>query len=177
MSSDKDFWNSPAWLFQPRADAAFDLGKVGGYFGAVEVVRKSATVAITSAQLKAMKATPVTLVDDPSAGTLLVFRFAFVSYIAGGTGYTCAAGDEDPVIEYSGGTDASADILCDNDTGGIDFTATTDRRAFVPAALPGADTVQLDEAEGFQLKNPGTNEWADGDGTVEVTVVYDEYTW
>lgn len=143
--------------------------------GSPNVVRKSATVSVSSAELKGLAASPKTLVADPAAGVILLFRYAVISYIAGATGYTVQA-DEDLMIEYSGGTDVAVVCLADNNTGGIDFTGTTSKRAFVPSTWPGdtAAVSQLTDAKGFQLDQVGAGEWDDGDGTVEVFIVYDE---
>lgn len=215
MSSSFDKWGGPAWAFQSKIDAVYDLlgatfdasnnldlpgtldvtgaatldstlgvtGEAtltgGATFGATQVVRKSATVTVSASELNNMKATPVEIVADPAAGTLLLPIYAMLSYNAGTTGFTCAAGDEDIVIQHSGASAAFVTVLCDNNTGGIDFTGTTDKRVYVPAVFP-ADTAaaaQLPEAEGFILQHDGTGEWADGDGTLDVTIVYDEYTW
>jgi len=70
-------------------------------------------VTITSAQLKALVATPKTLIDAPGPGKVIVVLDAWIHNPAASdptytTQYTESTAN--PVIEYSGGTDISAAI-------------------------------------------------------------------
>jgi hypothetical protein len=140
--------------------------------------RKIRTTHLTNAQLLALAATQVPLTETPPPGTLIVLRYAVFRYYPGSTGFT-AAGDCDLMIEWrdTSLTDASLVCLCDNDTGGIDFTGTTAKQILVPSAFP-ADTmatlgVSSVVGAGLQLDQVGTTEWTAGDGVLDVTVVYD----
>jgi hypothetical protein len=130
--------------------------------------------AITNAQLLALAATQVLLTETPPTTHAIVLKYAVFSYIAGDTGFTVQT-DEDLIIEYTGGTDASLVCLADNDTGGIDFTGTTSKQILVPSAFP-ADTMATLTAvlgEALQLDQVGAGEWNLGNGCLNVTVVYD----
>jgi hypothetical protein len=130
--------------------------------------------AITTAQLLALRATPVLLTETPPASHMIVLKYAVFSYVAGDTGYTVST-DRDLMIEYTGGTDASLVCLCDNNTGGIDFTGTTSKQILVPSAFP-ADTMATLAGvlgEALQLDQVGSAEWTLGNGALNVTVVYD----
>jgi hypothetical protein len=123
--------------------------------------------AVTTAQLLALRATPVLLTETPPASHMIVLKY-------GDTGYTVST-DRDLMIEYTGGTDASLVCLCDNNTGGIDFTGTTSKQILVPSAFP-ADTAATLAAvlgEALQLDQVGSAEWTLGNGALNVTVVYD----
>jgi hypothetical protein len=130
---------------------------------------------ITNAQLLALRATPVNLsITPPAGGVVLVPRYAVFDYIAGSTGFT-VQGDEDLMIEYADGTNVMLVCLADNNTGGIDFTGTTSKTVLVPSAFP-ADTMAVLPAtpnEALRLTQVGAGEWNDGDGCLNITLVYD----
>ena len=66
-------------------------------------------------------------------------------------------------------------VLCDNNTGGIDFSGTTSKQILVPSAFP-ADTMATLTAvlgQALQLDQVGAGEWNDGDGALNITTVYD----
>jgi hypothetical protein len=131
---------------------------------------------ISSAALLTLAATPVLLTKRPPAGTLIVLRYAVFRYAPGDTGFT-VAGDRDLMIEYTDGTDASLVCLCDNNTGGIDFTGTTAKQVLVPSAFPANTMATLDITDqvgvALQLDQVGSAEWAAGNGSLSIAVVYD----
>jgi hypothetical protein len=151
------------------------MGEIAGPFKAFEDshthVRQTA---VTNAQLLALAATQILLTETPPSTHMIVLKYAVFSYIAGDTGFT-VQGDEDLMIEYTGGTDASLVCLADNNTGGIDFTGTTSKQIMVPPAFP-ADTMATATAtlgEALQLDQVGAGEWNDGNGALNITVAYD----
>ncbi len=133
---------------------------------------------ITTAQLLALAATQIPLTPKPRAGTLLILRYAVFRYAPGDTGFTVST-DRDLMIEYTdtSKTDASLVVLCDNNTGGIDFNGTTAKQILVPSAFP-ADTMATlgitdQVGAGLQLDQVGSAEWTAGNGSLMVAVVYD----
>jgi hypothetical protein len=121
----------------------------------------SVEVAITSAQILAMRASHVELVPAPGAGKVLQFLGATVIYDYA-TAYTESAANL--VVENATGTDVS-EIL--EATGFVD--ATSDQiRHMVPAIL---GPVMLAN-EGLYLKNNGAAEYAVGTSVMRVKVLY-----
>jgi hypothetical protein len=78
-------------------------------FSAIEINElvqyKAERVTITSAQLLALNATPITLVSAPGSGKALEFVSAVV-YKPAGTAYAGIAGGEDLAIKYTDGSGA-----------------------------------------------------------------------
>jgi hypothetical protein len=125
----------------------------------------SVEVAITSAQILTMRATPVALVPAPGAGKVLQFLGATVIYDYA-TAYTESAANL--VIENNTGTDMS-EIL--EATGFMDATADA-MRHMVPAIL---GPVMLAN-EGLYLKNNGAGEYGSGTSVLRVKVLYAVHT-
>lgn len=125
----------------------------------------SVEVALTSAQLLALRATPALLVAAPGAGKVLQFLGATLIYDYA-TAYTESAANI--VVENATGTDMS-EIL--EATGFIDATADA-MRHMVPAIL---GPVMLAN-EGLYLKNNGAAEWSGGTSVIRVKVLYAIHT-
>lgn len=68
-----------------------------------EQVQRVASVTVTSAEVLALNATPISLVAAPGAGKALIFEGAVI-FKAAGTAYAAVAAGEDLAIKY---TDAS----------------------------------------------------------------------
>jgi hypothetical protein len=135
-----------------------------GTIGAIQV----ATVTLTSAQLKALRATPVQLVAAPGAGKVIQAISSFWQYSAGATPYTVPDGS---LVIYN----ATAGLVLgerftENAAGFLDQAASQ-------VLLLNADNTQAQPATSFANKalliaNNGSGEWTAGDGTVIVTVYY-----
>ncbi len=151
----------------------------GPVYGFGNSVRKVRTTNITNAQLLTLAASPVALTETPPAGSLIVLQYAVFRYIAGGVGFTCEA-DADLMIQWrdTAKTDAALVCLCDNNTGGIDFTGTTSKQVLVPGVFPADVSATLGVTDvvgaGLELDQiSATAEWTTGTGALDVTVVYD----
>ena len=66
-------------------------------------ILKYADVTLTAAQIKALGATPITLVAAGGANTAIVVERVSMRFTTGGEVLTET--DDNPVIEYAGGTD------------------------------------------------------------------------
>jgi hypothetical protein len=162
----------------PEVNVTGNLGVTAGVDlneGSRQFQLNATTVTVTSSELKALAGTNKTLVAAPGAGFSHLLQFAIFSYDAGAVGYTVQA-DEDLRILYGvGGNNASVVCLGDNNTGGIDFTGTTDKVARIPSTFP-ADTAATDQGwednKALVLDNVGAGEWDDGDGELDITCFY-----
>lgn len=127
----------------------------------------SVEVAITSAQILAMRASHVELVPAPGAGKVLQFLGATVIYDYA-VAYSENSASTNLVVENATGTDVS-EIL--EATGFVD--ATSDQiRHMVPAIL---GPVMLAN-EGLYLKNNGGAEMITGTSVLRVKVLYAVHT-
>lgn len=120
-------------------------------------------VAITSAQILAMRATPVALVAAPGAGKVLQFLGALL-ILDFGVAYSENSGNTNLVVENATGTDVSEVLEA---TGFIDATADA-MRHMVPAILGSV----LLANEGLYLKNAGSAEIITGTGVMRAKVTY-----
>lgn len=90
-----------------------------------KVIRKTAKVEITSAQLLALNATPITLVAAPGAGILSVFDEIIV-YKPAGTAYAGIAAGEDLAVKYTNSSGAQVNTSLET-TGFLDQTTAQTR--------------------------------------------------
>ena len=124
-----------------------------------------AEVEITSAELLALAATPITVVAAPGAGKVLEFVSATVILDKGATAYDDAAADGDLAIRFTDGSGVIVSTTLDADTF-IDG-ATDQIRTLKPLTTditPVADAVLV-------LDNTGA-EFTGGDGVLRVKVAY-----
>ena len=137
--------------------------KIGGEL----IVQK---VNLTNAQLKALRATPATLVPAPKSGRLK-FEFAVLKMNYGGTNAFTETADN-LAVRYTDGSGAIVSQAIET-TGFIDQTATTET-----CALPKIDAIVATAsavAKPLVLHNTGDGELAGNagaDNTMEVWVGY-----
>lgn len=117
------------------------------------------TVKLTDTQIKALRATPQTLVPSPGAGLAVIPVYAHLFLDVTTAGYSESA--DNLVIEYAGGTDA----ISIETTGFIDQSTDQARFIGIPEALftPVA-------AEALQLFNNGDGEFGSGNAANTLTV-------
>ena len=122
---------------------------------------QTATVTLTSAQLRHLHASPVQLVATPGAGQFVDIISAAYQYKVGSTPYSTDAGGSF-VIWPSAIYPIAA-------TGFIDQTSNT-----VAVAGKSTETVYQTVVENtaIMLRNDSATEWSGGDGTVTITVSY-----
>ncbi len=121
-------------------------------------------VTLTNAQLKALRATPITLVAAQGAGTIVRFLGATLKNSGGANAITET--DDNAAIKYTDGSGVavSQTIEC---TGFIDQTVAT-----VTTALPAIDAIATSAAAtnaALVLHNTGNGEWA-GNAAADVTL-------
>ena len=130
-----------------------------------------ATVNLTSAQVKALRATPATIIAAPGAGKLIVVDSVTLQLNYGGTNVFTESIDN-LVLEYGdSGTDITASI---ETTGLIDQSADT-TAVYYPANIAAMANATVGINESVQLFNTGDGEIAGNaanDNTLNVTVSY-----
>ena len=127
-----------------------------------------ATTNLTNANIKALRATPITLVAAPAAGSYIQLISASL-FLNAGTNVLSET-DDNLEIRWGAAGTAAATIEC---TGFIDQAADTMIHAYPAAAAALAKTVV--DAKALVLQNNGNGEFADNaanDATMRVTVAY-----
>lgn len=141
--------------------ASFAAGSVGA------TPLQYAEVALTSAEILALRATPKTLVAAPGAGLLLEFVSAVLLLDATATGYTETA--DNLAIRYTDGSGAIVSQAIET-TGFIDQTADTMTTA--EAKIDAIVAKSGCENKALVLHNTGDGEFATGTGTMRVKISY-----
>jgi hypothetical protein len=130
-----------------------------------------ATVHLTNAEVKALRAAPKTLIAAPGAGNLIVVESITLQLNYGGTNAFTETADN-LVVQYNGsGTDITGAI---ETTGFIDQTADM-AAVYYPAAIAAMATATVGVDEAVELFNTGDGEIggnAAADNTLNVTVAY-----
>ena len=127
----------------------------------------STTTTLSAAQVNALRASPQTVVDSYGANTWIELVSAVITYDYGSAAFTVGA-DEDLVIEWADGTDATASI---ETTGFLDQV--DDEIRFYPFVLSAGADPEASLNQALRIFNSGTGETADGvDSEVDITVVY-----
>ena len=127
----------------------------------------SVEVSLTAAQIKALRATPITMVPAPGAGKVIDFIGAHLQLIAGGTGFTESGANLG--FKYTDGSGVQVNETVEA-TGFIDQTVNTNtsaRKKLDPIVAASAATNQA-----LVLHNIGGSEIATGDGTMKVKVLF-----
>lgn len=132
---------------------------------------KVAKTNLTSAEVKALRATPKTLIAAPGAGKIVVVESVTLQLNYGGTNAFTESADN-LVVQY---TDSGQDI-----TGAIETTGFIDQTAdmvavYYPAAIAAMATATVGVNEAVELFNTGDGEIAGnaaGNNTLNVTVAY-----
>lgn len=126
-----------------------------------------AEVSLTANEIKALRATPKTLVAAPGSGKLLEFVSAVLLLDATATAFT--ESDDNMAIKYTDGSGAAVSGTIEA-TGFIDQTADT-----MTTAVGKLDTIVAKsgcENKALVLHNTGDGEYATGTGTMRVKIAY-----
>lgn len=126
----------------------------------------AASVAITSAQIKAMSVTPVTLVAAPGAGMYVEIQSVGILYLYGSATYT---GGGPLFVGYGNGTSIIGGFPSSYPSS--TFTATSSQVAWQGATNAQTDSVTGIANQSVVLSNI-TSAFATGDGTAFAHVVY-----
>jgi hypothetical protein len=167
---------SAAKVLDAFAAGSFDATACASVFanGAIPVNKldptglQYTTVDLTAAQIKALRATPATLVAAPGASKVLEFVSAELSYDYGGTAFTITAGADDLAVKLKDGTGPQVSQTLET-TGFVDQAADmvyllrSQSATFVAATYVNQPMV---------LHNIGANELTLGNGTFHVHVAY-----
>lgn len=143
----------------------YNLGEWAG-------VRQIGYVSITTlstAQVNGLRAAPITVVAAQGAGTIIEIVSVVITYDYATAAFT-VAGDEDLIIEYADGTDATASI----ESAGFLDQADDEVRFYLNSLAAGADLEALID-QGLRIFNTGAGETADGGGEVDIRVTYRVY--
>jgi hypothetical protein len=146
--------------------ALLGLCVIPGVFAQTGGSIQSATITLTSAQLLHLKGTPVQLVSAPGAGKAVNAISAVLQYKFNSSAYMSPAGGSGIEISFMGETGSS---LNGPSKGFVDQSGNR-----ISQLSPGGPVFSQAGAENAPLiiRNADGAEWADGDGTVIVTVYY-----
>jgi len=151
--------------------AAADFTVTAGAVALNEVIPQEATASLTSAQIKALRATPITIIAAPGAGKVIEFIGATLKLVYGGTNVFTET-DDNLAFKYTDGSGVSVSGNIES-TGFIDQSANTYTSAVRQAdgivAATGA------ENQALVLHNTGDGEIAGNagnDNTLEISVLY-----
>jgi len=130
----------------------------------------SVTTTLSAAQVNGSRAAPVTVVAAQGANTWIELVSAVITYDFDTAAFT-VAGDEDLVIEYADGTDASASI---ETTGFLDQG--DDEIRFYPNVIAAGADLEASINQALRIFNTGAGETADGGASeVDVRITYRVY--
>lgn len=130
-----------------------------------------AEVSLTANEIKALRATPKTLVSAPGAGKIIEFVSAILLLDATATAFTETA--DNMAVKYTDGSGAAVSGTIEA-TGFIDQTADTMTTATAKADAIVAKTGCENKA--IVLHNTGDGEYATGTGVMRVKVAYRVHT-
>lgn len=136
-----------------------------------ETAVRYAEVSLTSANIKALRATPKELVAAPGAGKFIELISAQLLLDATATAYTESADNMAIKYENGSGTTVSETIEA---TGFIDQTADTILKVAPAASAATAATAAVNKA--LVLHNTGDGEYATGTGVMRAKIAYRVHT-
>lgn len=134
--------------------------------GSIGFSAQSETVTITSAQLLALHATPITLIAAPGAGQMILLQQASMEYVFNTTAYTVPVGANLRLL--INGVTVGTDIAA---TGLLDQVANTIGYARAANQTTGIATATLAN-QPLTITNTNATEFTLGDGTLVVNVLY-----
>lgn len=150
--------------------AANDFTVTSGAVALNEAIMNYATVSLTSAQVKALAATPIELVAAPGAGKAIKFMGAQLKLVYGGTNAFTEAADN-LVINYTNGAGVAVSQTIET-TGFIDQTASTYTNAEPKIDAIVAATAAENQALVLWNNNAEIAGNAANDNTLEVSIAY-----
>lgn len=161
-----------------------DIAAAAGSIGTTEIAANAVTsarldvstiqyaeVALTAAEIKALRATPKELVAAPGAGKVVEFVSAVLLLDATATAFTESA--DNMAVKYENGSGVAASNTIEA-TGFIDQTTDT-----ITTATAKYDTIVAKtgcENKALVLHNTGDGEYATGTGVMRVKVAYRVHT-
>jgi hypothetical protein len=145
----------------------FALCFVPGALGQSAGPVQTATVTLTSAQLRALHSTPVQLIPAPGSGQMVAPISVVFQYKAGASPYTITGGGR--VAVYLG---APNNLVTQVDA--ARFLDQTTSQVFMSEGIGGIGSSQQGAVENasVMVENDSTTEWTGGDGTVTISVYY-----
>jgi hypothetical protein len=126
---------------------------------------QTTAVTLTSAQLQHAKSTPIQLVAAPGSGQMLNVLSAVAQYKAGSSPYAVASGRLGLFLGNPGNV-----IVASAPAAGF-LDQTTNQVRPMPESVTEDDQSSF-ENQPLMVTNDGSAEWANGDGTVTITVTY-----
>jgi hypothetical protein len=158
---------------QVASSAANTQGLAGFQAPSTLPVLSTSRVILTTADLLALKGTPIEILPAANRGQTNQVLFVTLTYRAGASGYTVGAPDNFRIF-YSGST-STYPIELVPATGFIDGTTSNVARA--GQRITTGVNVQIaplaaSETQPLMIENDGAGEWTAGDGWVDVQVFY-----
>lgn len=145
-------------------------GTLGSLTLGGNITLDSVTTTLSAAQVNGSRAAPVTVVAAQGSNTWIELVSAVITYDYDTAAFTVGA-DEDLVIEYADGTDATASI---ETTGFLDQG--DDELRFYPNVLAAGADIEATVNQALRIFNAGSGETADGGSSeVDVRVTYRVY--
>lgn len=125
-------------------------------------------VILTTAQLLALKATPIELIPAPAAGKAIHLIGGVVTYNKGTTAFTVGNTDENLELGYDTGTTSVAVV---------ETTGLIDQAASKSVTIATVKDIVVLAAKSLKAANFGTAEWTAGaTSTVKLNLLYDIVT-
>ena len=135
----------------------------------------SVTLTLTSAQIKALHATPITIVSAPASGIILIPFLVVMRYIYGGTNAFTAAASQTVSLQYANGG-VFTYVVIDTPT----LAGTTTKRGWAGGLTSALSGSTDNSAQALVLINPQATEVtgnAGNNNTAEVILYYSTATY
>jgi hypothetical protein len=124
--------------------------------------------ALTAAQIASLRGSPVTLIPAPGAGKIIAPVSMVVQYKFGTTPYTTTSGGN---FNFSLGPISNGEVAF-APVGATTFIDQVMNQVSVRAGASIGDSQARLDNQDLRVTNDGSAEWANGDGTVIITVYY-----